>query len=45
MAQVPAAYWMLDEETIDIVCFRSVAEYVFGLLEDAAEPGSEVGAV
>ena len=43
MAQVAAAFWMLDEETIRIVCFRSVAEYVFGLLKDAAEPGSEVG--
>ena len=43
MAQVPAAFWMIDEETIRIVCFRSVADYVFGLLKDAAEPGSEVG--
>lgn len=43
MAQVPAAFWMVDDETIRIVCFRSVAEYVFGLLKDAAEPGGEVG--
>ena len=43
MAQVPAAFWMVDEQTIRIVCFRSVAEYVFGLLKDAAEPGGDVG--
>jgi len=43
MAQVPAAFWMVDGATIRIVCFRSVAGYVFGLLEDAAAPGGEVG--
>lgn len=43
MAQVAAAFWMEDAETIRIICFRSVAEYVFGLLKDAAEPGGEVG--
>ena len=43
MAQVAAAFWMLDDETVRIICFRSVADYVFGLLKDAAEPGSEVG--
>ncbi|MGR3382551.1 sarcosine oxidase subunit gamma [Roseovarius indicus] len=43
MAQVAAAVWMTDAETIRVVCFRSVAEYVFGLLCDAAEPGGEVG--
>lgn len=44
MAQVPAAFWMVDEETLEVVCFRSVAEYVFNLLKDAAQPGGEVGA-
>lgn len=43
MAQVPAAFWMVDDETIRVVCFRSVAEYVFGLLCKAADPGSEAG--
>ncbi|MEL6647343.1 MAG: sarcosine oxidase subunit gamma family protein [Pseudomonadota bacterium] len=43
MAQVAAAFWMTDAETFRIICFRSVAEYVFGLLKDAAEPGGEVG--
>lgn len=43
MAQVAAAFWMVDGETIRIICFRSVAGYVFGLLKDAAAPGGEVG--
>jgi sarcosine oxidase subunit gamma len=43
MAQAAAAFWMVDNETIRIICFRSVADYVFGLLKDAAEPGGEVG--
>ena len=43
MAQVPAAIWMTDEETFQIICFRSVAEYVFSLLKVAAQPDSEVG--
>jgi sarcosine oxidase subunit gamma len=43
LAQVPAAFWMRDDETFQIVCFRSVAQYVFDLLKVAAQPGSEVG--
>ena len=43
LAQVAGAFWMVDDETIEIVCFRSVAGYVFGLLENAARPGAEVG--
>ncbi|MBD3662442.1 sarcosine oxidase subunit gamma [Sulfitobacter aestuariivivens] len=42
LAQVPAAFWMTDAETFRIVCFRSVAQYVFDLLKIAAQPGSEV---
>lgn len=41
--QVAAAIWMVDEETLRMVCFRSVAGHVFGLLKDAALPGGEVG--
>lgn len=43
MAQVPAAFWMREAETFQIICFRSVADYVFGILKMAAQPGSEVG--
>ena len=43
MAQIPAAFWMPDADAVQIICFRSVADYAFNLLKDAAQPGSEVG--
>lgn len=43
LAQVPAAIWFGDETTAEVICFRSVAEYVRGLLVNAAQPGSEAG--
>ncbi len=43
LAQVPAAFWMEDDRTFRIVCFRSVAQYVFDLLKVSAQEGSEVG--
>lgn len=43
LAQVAAAVWFEDEGRATVVCFRSVASYVFGLLTHAAKPGSEVG--
>ncbi len=43
MAQIPAAFWMPTATSVQIVCFRSVAEYAFNLLKDATEPGGEVG--
>ncbi len=43
LAQVPAALWMTDDESFQIICFRSVAQYVFDLLCVAAQDGSEVG--
>ncbi len=43
MAQVPAAFWMPQEDVFHVICFRSVAQYVFDLLSVAAQPGSEVG--
>lgn len=42
-AQVPAAFWMSGEDAFDVVCFRSVAQYIFDLLSVAAQDGSEVG--
>ncbi|MCQ0093367.1 sarcosine oxidase subunit gamma [Roseovarius sp. M141] len=42
MAQVPAAIWMADTGEARVVCFRSVAQYVFDLLKGATAPGSEV---
>ncbi|MDA5094353.1 sarcosine oxidase subunit gamma [Aliiroseovarius sp. KMU-50] len=42
IAQVPAAFHMVDEETAELVCFRSVGQYAYDLLKDAALPGGEV---
>ena len=44
LAQTPAAFWLRDAETIELICFRSVADYVFDLLKRAATPGAEVNA-
>lgn len=44
LAQVPAAFWMNEEDAFTVVCFRSVGEYMFDLLSVAAQPGSEVEA-
>ena len=43
LAQVPAAFWINQDGRFEIVCFRSVAQYVFDILKVSAEPGGEVG--
>ncbi len=40
-AQVAAAILVTDAEEAQIICFRSVAKYMFDLLSLAAAPGSE----
>lgn len=40
-AQVPAAFWK-DGDGYTLVCFRSVAAYVMGLLSHSAMTGSEL---
>jgi sarcosine oxidase, subunit gamma len=40
-AQVAVAFWQHDDG-YTLVCFRSVAGYVMGLLENAAQPDSEL---
>jgi sarcosine oxidase, subunit gamma len=40
-AQVPAAFWK-QGDGFTLVCFRSVANYVMGLLQHSAMPGSEL---
>ncbi len=42
MAQVAAAFWMDDANTARIVCFRSVAAYMFGILSVSADDASAV---
>ena len=41
LAQVAAAFWR-DDQGFTVVCFRSVAAYVMGLLSQAAAPGHEL---
>lgn len=41
VAQVAAAFWQQDGG-FTLVCFRSVAGYVMGLLAHSAQPGSEL---
>lgn len=43
LAQVPAAVWMTPQGDMEIMCFRSVAQYVFDVLATCSQPGSEVG--
>jgi sarcosine oxidase subunit gamma len=43
LAQVPAAFCFVEDGRAEVICFRSVAAYAFGLLKHAATPGSEVG--
>ncbi len=43
LAQVPAAFWFASDSEAHLICFRSVATFVFGILSHAATPGSEVG--
>ncbi len=42
LGQVAAAFAVLDLETVEVICFRSVARYMFDLLSNAAAPGSQV---
>ena len=43
LAQVPAAFWLDGQGAARVICFRSVAQYVFDLLRTAAKDGSQVG--
>lgn len=42
MAQVAAAFWLTDDQTAQVVCFRSVGQYMYDLLCTVAQPGSAV---
>lgn len=39
LGQVAAAFWKSDEDTFHVICFRSVADYAFGVLEASAKAG------
>ncbi len=40
LGQVAAAFWMRDEDTFAVICFRSVAGYAFDLLAASAKAGA-----
>lgn len=42
IAQVACAVWMPTSTTARIICFRSVADYMFGVLSVASKSGGEV---
>jgi len=42
-AQVATALWRARAEEYSLVCFRSVAQYMFDLLSNAARPGTGTG--
>ncbi len=43
LGQVACAFWMVDSSTVELICFRSVARYVFDLLAVTASDGGAVG--
>jgi sarcosine oxidase subunit gamma len=43
LAQVPGAFWIPRQGAARVICFRSVAQYMFDLLATAAARGSGVG--
>jgi len=43
LAQVPAAIWQGEAEAFSVICFRSVAQYVFDILALSTQEGGEVG--
>lgn len=42
-AQVAVAIWREDDDNWRLICFRSVAQYVWDVLATVARPGGEVG--
>ena len=40
IGQLAAAFWMTDDETFELVCFRSVGAFMFDWLSTAARDGS-----
>ena len=40
LGQLPVAFWMLKNTEIELICFRSVAEFMFNWLKVASAPNS-----
>ncbi|MEM9707593.1 MAG: sarcosine oxidase subunit gamma family protein [Pseudomonadota bacterium] len=43
IAQIAGALWMREPQVAEVFVFRSMAQYAFDLLSNAAEPGGKVG--
>ena len=43
ISQVAAAFWFENDDQAHLICFRSVAKYVFDLLEKSSTSGSSTG--
>ncbi len=43
LGQVACAFWISGDAQVDLVCFRSVGQFVEDWLTHAARPGAEVG--
>ena len=42
-SQIAAAFWLTSETTLFVICFNSVADYMFNLLKISSTPNSKVG--
>ena len=42
-SQIAAAFWLTSETTLCVICFSSVADYMFNLLKTSSMPNSKVG--
>ena len=42
-SQISAAFWLTSETSLSVICFRSVADYMFNLLKTSSMPNSKVG--
>ena len=42
LGQVAGAFWLVDDTTLQVICFRSVAAYVYGVLTDAADKTAQI---
>lgn len=40
VGQLPAAFWMTQTDTFELICFRSAGEFMFDWLTNAARDGS-----
>jgi sarcosine oxidase subunit gamma len=42
LGQVAGAFWLTDDTTLWVICFRSVAAYVYDVLTDAADKTAQI---